>query len=79
VVRAVPGDGAAVRAAAAQLEPRLRLAKVDTQAQPALGQRFQVRSIPTLVLFQGGREIARQPGALSAADIVRWARQHLPA
>jgi thioredoxin 2 len=65
--------------AAAQLEPRMRLAKIDTEAQPALGQRFQIRSIPTLALFVGGREIARQPGALSAPDIVRWARQHLPA
>ena len=35
------------------------------------------RSIPTLVLFQHGREIARQPGAMGAADIVRWTRQHL--
>ena len=64
-------------AAAAQLEPRVRLAKVDTQAQPTLGQKFGIRSIPTLVLFQHGREIARQPGAMGAADIVRWTRQHL--
>jgi thioredoxin 2 len=65
--------------AAAQLEPRVRAAKVDTDAEPALGQRFQIRSIPTLALFVQGRELARQPGALSAADIVRWTRQHLPA
>lgn len=65
--------------AAQQLEPHLRLAKVNTEAVPALGQRFQIRSIPTLALFVGGREVARQPGALGAADIVRWARQHLPA
>ena len=64
-------------AAAAQLEPRVRLAKVDTQAQPTLAQKFAIRSIPTLVLFQHGREIARQPGAMSAADVVRWTRQHL--
>ena len=64
-------------AAAAQLEPRVRLAKVDTQAQPTLAQKFAIRSIPTLVLFQHGREIARQPGAMGAADIVRWTRQHL--
>ena len=56
----------------------MRLAKVDTEAQPALGGRFGIRSIPTLVLFAGGREIARQPGALGASDIVRWTRQHLP-
>lgn len=64
-------------AAAAQLEPRMRLAKVDTEEQPALGARYGIRSIPTLVLFSAGREVARQAGALSAPDIVRWARSHL--
>ena len=64
-------------AAAAQLEPRVRLAKVDTEAQPALGGRFGIRSIPSLVLFKQGRELARQAGAMGAADIVRWTRQHL--
>ena len=64
-------------AAAAQLEPQVRLAKVDTEAQPALGGRFGIRSIPTLVLFKQGRELARQAGAMGAADIVRWTRQHL--
>ena len=65
-------------AAAAQLEPAMRLAKVDTEAQPALGGRVGIRSIPTVVLFQHGRELARQAGAMGAADIVRWARHHLP-
>ncbi|MEN1929451.1 thioredoxin TrxC [Luteimonas sp. MJ250] len=60
-------------AAAAQLEPRMRLGKLDTQAEPALGTRFGIRSIPTLALFHGGREIARTSGAMQAADIVRWA------
>ena len=64
-------------AAAAQLEPRLRLAKVDTEAVPALGTRFNIRSIPTLALFKGGREIARQPGAMGQADIVRWVEAQL--
>ena len=63
--------------AATQLEPRVRLAKVDTEAQPALGGRFGIRSIPTLALFQEGREIARQAGAMAAADIVRWTRARL--
>ena len=58
--------------AAAQLEPNLRLVKVDTEAVPSLGARFNIRSIPTLALFSNGREIARQPGAMGAADIVRW-------
>ncbi len=64
-------------AAAAQLEPQVRLAKVDTEAHPALGGRFGIRSIPSLVLFKQGRELARQAGAMGAADIVRWTRQHL--
>ena len=64
--------------AAAQLEPHVRLAKVDTEAQPALGNRFGIRSIPTLALFHHGRELARQAGAMGAADIVRWTRAQLP-
>ncbi|WCE03042.1 thioredoxin TrxC [Pseudoxanthomonas sp. JBR18] len=61
-------------AAAAQLEPRLRLAKVDTEANRTLGARFGIRSIPTMALFLHGRELGRQSGAMQAADIVRWAR-----
>ncbi len=63
--------------AAAQLEPLVRLAKVDTEAEQNLGARFQIRSIPTLTLFVGGREVARQAGAMGLADIVRWTKQHL--
>lgn len=59
--------------AASLLEPRFRLAKVDTEAEPALGAQHNIRSIPTLVLFRQGREVARQSGALGARDIVRWA------
>ncbi|UCH52847.1 MAG: thioredoxin TrxC [Pseudomonadota bacterium] len=62
--------------AAAQLEPHVRVARLNTEAAPALAARFDIRSIPTLALFRGGREIARQPGAMGAADIVRWARSH---
>jgi len=64
--------------AAAALEPQVRLAKVDTEAVPALGARFNIRSIPTLALFAGGREVARQAGAMGADDIVRWVRGQLP-
>jgi thioredoxin 2 len=62
---------------AAQLEPRLRVAKLDTEAAPDLGARHQIRSIPTLALFHQGREVARQAGAMGAADIVRWTAQAL--
>lgn len=62
--------------AAAQLEPRVRLLKVDTEAEQALGARYDIRSIPTLALFRGGRELARQAGAMTSAGIVQWARAH---
>lgn len=62
--------------AAATLEPRLRLLKVDVEAEQALGARHAIRSIPTLALFRGGNEVARQSGAMNAAGIVQWARAH---
>ena len=62
--------------AAAQLEPAVRLAKLDTEAEQAIASQFAIRSIPTLVVFRNGREVARQPGAMSGADIVNWVRSH---
>ena len=62
---------------AAQLEPGLRVLKVDTESEQNLGARYHIRSIPTRALFQGGREIARQAGAMGAADIVRWVQSKL--
>ncbi|TCZ52773.1 thioredoxin TrxC [Roseicella aquatilis] len=59
--------------AAAQLEPRLRLAKVSTEEAPALAAELGIRSIPTLALFAGGREVARQAGVLPVRSIVSWA------
>ncbi len=61
--------------AARELEPGVRLAKLNTEDHQALAGRFNIRSIPTMVLFQGGREVSRISGALGAADIVRWVRQ----
>jgi len=58
--------------AAGRIEPRARLAKVDTQQNPALAQRYGIRSIPTLAVFKGGRQVASQPGAMSAAQLVQW-------
>jgi len=63
--------------AAAQLEPHVRVAKVNTEEAQNLAARFNIRSIPTLALFVNGREVARQPGAMGAADIVRWTQSHL--
>lgn len=62
--------------AARGLEPRFRLAKVDTEAEPALGSQYAIRSIPTLVLFQGGKVIDRHTGAMRAEDIAGWANAH---
>ena len=61
--------------AAGQLGPGMRLGKVDTEAEPALAQRFGIRSIPTLVAFRQGREVARIAGALPLAQFLQWARQ----
>jgi thioredoxin 2 len=63
--------------AAQLLEPRVRLAKVNTESEQALGAHSGIRSIPTLALFRGGRELARQAGAMGTQDIVRWVRAQL--
>ena len=64
-------------AAVRELEPHVRLAKVNTEAAQTLAARLNIRSIPTLALFMNGREVARQPGAMGAADIVRWTRSRM--
>ena len=64
--------------AAAQLEPGVRVAKVNTEAAQALGARHHIRSIPTLALFLNGREVARQAGAITnPAQIAQWVRSQL--
>lgn len=63
--------------AAAQLEPQVRLAKIDTEASPDLAARFGIRSIPSLVLVRHGREIARTAGAMPLPALVGWVRQTL--
>jgi len=59
-------------ATARQLEPQLRFAKLNTQDEPAPASRFQIRSIPTLIVFDSGKEIARQAGAMDATGLTRW-------
>ncbi|CAG0965812.1 Thioredoxin 2 [Rhodocyclaceae bacterium] len=63
--------------AARQLEPRVRLAKLNTEAEPALAGRFGIRSIPTLAVFLGGQEVARQSGAMDAGTLIRWITSQL--
>ncbi len=63
--------------AAGLLEPEFRLLKVNTEEQQGLAAQFGIRSIPTLMLFASGREVARMAGALDASSIVAWARQQV--
>ncbi len=68
----------AFEAAARTLEPRMRLIKVSTEEAPALATELAISSIPTLALFAGGREVARQAGAMPAGRIIAWAEANLP-
>ena len=63
--------------AAARIEPRARLGKVDTEQNPMLAQRYGIRSIPTLVIFRGGRQIASQPGAMGLPQLLQWIETYL--
>ncbi|NOQ81111.1 MAG: thioredoxin TrxC [Methylophaga sp.] len=63
--------------AAEQLEPHVRLVKVDTEQEHTLAGQYNIRSIPTLVLFKEGKEIARQAGVVDAEDIVGWVGSQL--
>jgi thioredoxin 2 len=58
--------------AAARLEPRVRLAKVNTETEQMLAGQFRIQSIPTLVIFKNGQEVARQPGAMDLNSLLRW-------
>jgi thioredoxin 2 len=58
--------------AAADLEPNVRFAKLNTDEAQNTAGRFNIRSIPTLAIFRNGKEVARQAGAMGAADIARW-------
>jgi len=62
---------------ARQFEPRVRFAKVNTEVEQALAARFAIRSIPTLALFRGGREVARLAGALPGPELARWLNSQL--
>jgi thioredoxin 2 len=64
--------------AAAELEPDFRLLKVDTEAEPELAARYQIRSIPTTMLFARGQPVAQTAGAMNAAGIVAWVQAHRP-
>ena len=60
--------------AARNLEPAARFARLNTEEAQDIAGRFAIRSIPTLIVFKGGREIARQSGAMGAEQLGRWVR-----
>jgi len=60
-----------------KLEPHVRVVKLDTEANQDIGARYAIRSIPTLALFRNGREVARQPGAMDANNILAWVARNL--
>ncbi|HXM81324.1 MAG TPA: thioredoxin TrxC [Burkholderiales bacterium] len=62
--------------AAGELKTRVRFAKVDTEGAQRVAARFGIRSIPTLILFRGGREVARVSGAMDARSIASWVVRH---
>jgi len=64
-------------AAAARQMPEVRFAKVDSDAAPGASVLYNIRSIPTLILFDGGTEVARLSGAVPAAQLSAWIKQHL--
>lgn len=68
----------AFEAAAIELEPHVRLMKLNSDKEVAVAARLGIRGIPTMILFHGGREIARTSGAMAAGQIVRWVRDRLP-
>lgn len=64
-------------AAAARLEPRVRMAKLDTEAEPAIASRYGIQGIPSMIMVRRGREIARISGAMPTGAIVQWVEQAL--
>ncbi len=62
--------------AARALAPNARLAKINTEDHPAVSQKFGIRGIPALILFQGGREVTRQAGAIPAAAIEAFVQKN---
>jgi len=65
--------------AAVAMESRVRFAKLNTDEEQAVAQQFDIRSIPTLILFRDGQELARHSGAMMGGDIERWVAQQLAA
>ena len=67
----------AVEQAARELEPLVRIAKIDTEAESQLALRYRIRSIPTLVMLRDGEEVARMSGAIESSRLIAWVRENL--
>jgi len=67
----------AYESAARELEPQVRLIKLNSDAEHAVASRLGIQGIPTMILFHEGREVARTSGPMSATQIVRWVRDRL--
>lgn len=63
--------------AAARLAPGVRLAKLNTEAEPDVAARYGIRGIPTLIAFKNGREVARQSGAMDVSGLLAWIKSHV--
>jgi len=62
---------------AAELEPNVRFLKVDTEAERQLAAQYNIRGIPTLILFRNGKVVAQQAGAMDAASLRGWIEQNM--
>ena len=76
VVRTVQSHGAGYERVAAEMEPEMRFLKVDTEAEQELAARYNIRSIPTLMVFRKGAIIAQRAGAMDAESLRAWLRQY---
>ena len=65
--------------AAARLEPRVRVAKLNTDEAREIAGLNHIRSIPTLILFRDGREVARHSGAVDLSSLLGWLERHVGA
>jgi len=62
--------------AAQQLQPNIRVAKVNTESEQQLAAQFQIRSIPTIAIFKNGKEISRTAGAMDLQNLISWVKQN---
>ncbi len=67
----------AYEAASQQLEPDVRLVKLNSDVEQQMAAQMGIRGIPTMILYAGGHEVARTSGAMAAGQIVNWVRQNL--